>query len=34
MIYHLPAPDAAIDQGDLIDGCPVVWMTRFHPECS
>lgn len=32
MIYHLPAPEAAIDQGDLIDGCPVVRITGFRPD--
>src|SRR6266536_6720 len=32
MIYHLPAPDAAIDQGDLIDGCPVVRVGAFHTD--
>jgi hypothetical protein len=29
MIYQLPALDEAIDQGDLIDGCPVVRLTGF-----
>ena len=24
MIYDQPANDAAIDQGDLIEGCPVI----------
>jgi hypothetical protein len=30
MIYNLPAPDAAIDQGDLIDGCPVARLRAFQ----
>jgi hypothetical protein len=32
MIYGKPAADAAIDQGDLIDGCPLLWISKFHPE--
>src|SRR5439155_10516975 len=32
MIYNLPAPDGPIDQGDLIDGCPVVRVTGFQPD--
>src|SRR5262245_36008933 len=30
MIYNLPAPDAAIDRGDLIDGCPVARLRAFQ----
>jgi hypothetical protein len=30
VIYQKPAPDAPIDQGDLIDGCPVVAVATFH----
>src|SRR5262249_43989168 len=32
MIYILPAPDDPIDQGDLIDGCPVVRVAGFKPD--
>src|SRR5438552_6231585 len=32
MIYDRPAPDDPIDQGDLIDGCPVVRVTGFEPD--
>jgi hypothetical protein len=32
MIYQLQIPDEAIDQGDLIDGCPVIRLTGFLPD--
>src|SRR5947209_6835746 len=32
MIYHSPTPDEAIDQGDLIDGCPVSLVTAFSTD--
>jgi len=32
MIYDLPPPDAPIDQGDLIDACPVVSVTDLSPD--
>src|SRR5271166_4538057 len=32
MIYHLPLPADPLDQGDLIDGCPVVRLTGFVPD--
>jgi hypothetical protein len=32
MIYHFPAPEEPLDQGDLIDGCPVVAVTEFRPD--
>jgi hypothetical protein len=32
MIYHLPALDETIDQGDLIDGCPVSLVTAFSTD--
>src|SRR5947208_1010123 len=32
MIYDHPTPDDPIDQGDLIDGCPVVWLRSFQPD--
>ena len=31
MIYGLPAPDDAIDQADLIDGCPILSILKFDP---
>jgi hypothetical protein len=31
MIYVLPAPGDALDQGDLIDGCPVFSVLVFDP---
>jgi hypothetical protein len=31
MIYHSPTPDDVLDQGDLIDGCPVTTVTEFPP---
>lgn len=30
MIYNLPAPDAPIDQGDIIDDCPILLVARFE----
>lgn len=30
MIYPFPAADEPLDQGDLIDGCPVVAVTDFR----
>lgn len=32
MIYQLPNPDDLIDQGDLIDGCPVASITEFRAD--
>jgi hypothetical protein len=32
MIYHHPAPDEAIVQGDLIDDCPIVPVSTFQPD--
>ena len=32
MIYHAPTPDEPLDQGDLIDGCPVVSISVFEPD--
>ena len=29
MIYSFPAPDDAIDQGDIICDCPVVLVEQF-----
>lgn len=30
MIYRCPARDAPVDQGDIIDGCPVLRVAQFH----
>src|SRR5262249_59406731 len=30
MIYTLPLPDAALDQGDLIDGCSLLETKEFR----
>ena len=32
MIYFAPTPDKFIDQGDLIDECPVVSIVDYHPS--
>ena len=29
MIYDLPARHDPVDQGDIIDGCPVLWISQF-----
>ncbi len=29
MIFDLPAPDAPVDQGDIIDGCPLYHIASF-----
>jgi len=29
MIYDLPARDDPVDQGDIIDGCPVLRISQF-----
>jgi hypothetical protein len=31
MIYRLPAPDEPLDQGDLIQGCPLVVVENYDP---
>jgi hypothetical protein len=31
MIYCTPAPDESLDQGDLIDACPVVSIDEYQP---
>src|SRR5256885_655986 len=30
MIYQPPAPDEPLEQGDLIDGCPIVSIEEFQ----
>jgi hypothetical protein len=32
MIYRLPAPDEPLDQGDIIQGCPLVIVESYDPE--
>jgi hypothetical protein len=32
MIYLLPAADQPVDQGDLIDGCPILQVASFDPQ--
>jgi hypothetical protein len=29
MIYLIPPPDAPIDQGDIVDGCPILQIAHF-----
>jgi hypothetical protein len=31
-LYRLPAPMDAIDQGDIIDGCPVLFINNFNVD--
>jgi molybdenum cofactor biosynthesis enzyme MoaA len=31
MIYRQPAPEEAVDQGDIFDGCPLLQVTGFDP---
>jgi hypothetical protein len=30
-VYGLPLPDASIDQGDIIENCPIVLIPSFDP---
>jgi len=32
MIYSIPSPDDPIDQGDLVDGCPILQIAHFDPQ--
>src|ERR1700719_1038358 len=32
MIYQQPPPEAADDQGDIIDGCPLLQVTGFDSD--
>lgn len=32
MIYRLPATEDAVDQGDIIDDCPILQIAHFDPE--
>jgi hypothetical protein len=29
MIYSAPSPESPIDQADIIDGCPLIFITEF-----
>lgn len=29
MIYHVPSPTLPLDQGDIIDGCPILQIIKF-----
>ena len=31
MIYGLPEPQAPIDQGDILEGCPILYVADFAP---
>jgi hypothetical protein len=30
MIYACPAPEEPVDQGDIIEGCPLTFLVRDH----
>lgn len=32
MIYHVPAPTLAVDQGYIIDGCPILQIVNFDEQ--
>ena len=32
MIYQLPASEEPVDQGDVVDGCPILQVALFDPE--
>ncbi len=32
MMYRRPAPEDTIDQGDIIDECPVLSVVQFNPD--
>ena len=34
MIYQRPSADAPVDQGDLIDGCPLLVISNFDAQTS
>lgn len=34
MIFVRPEPVEPLDQGDIIDGCPIVSMLDFNPSNS
>jgi hypothetical protein len=34
VIYSAPTPDAPLDQGDIVDDCPIVFVTDVDPSSS
>jgi hypothetical protein len=32
VIYYRPRTDVPVDQGDLIDGCPILQVVKFDPK--
>jgi hypothetical protein len=34
MIYDAPPPDAPLDQGDLVDGCPVNLVRTYEASAT
>ena len=32
LIYQCPAIDSAVDQGDIVDGCPLLEVVAFDPD--
>ena len=32
MIYRLPSGEEAIDQGDIVESCPILSLVRFDPD--
>lgn len=32
MIYQLPSVEQPLDQGDIIDGCPILQVAQFDPQ--
>jgi hypothetical protein len=32
MIYQLPPPNAPLDQGDIVDGCPILQIVLFDAQ--
>ena len=32
MIYRRPPQEDALDQGDIIEGCPLLYLGRFNPD--
>ena len=32
MIYEFPPPNAPLDQGDIVEGCPILQILTFDPQ--
>lgn len=32
VIYQIPTPELCLDQGDIIEGCPILQIASFDPE--